>query len=52
MSVIENKPAFIETIVHPTDFSVASEHAFALALAIALLRRAPCPVLAVPAVRS
>ena len=39
MIVRRNLP-FIETIVHPTDFSAASEHAFAHALAVALLRRA------------
>jgi nucleotide-binding universal stress UspA family protein len=32
-------PPFIESIVHATDFSAASERAFAHALAIALLRR-------------
>jgi nucleotide-binding universal stress UspA family protein len=32
-------PPFIESIVHPTDFSGASERAFAHALAVALVRR-------------
>ncbi len=33
-------PPFIEAVVHPTDFSPASERAFAHALAVALVRRA------------
>ncbi|HEY6507359.1 MAG TPA: universal stress protein, partial [Vicinamibacterales bacterium] len=36
----ETVPPFLETIVHPTDFSSASERAFAHALAVALVRRA------------
>lgn len=36
---------FIETIVHPTDFSAASERAFAHALAVALVRRASLTLL-------
>ena len=36
---------FITTIVHPTDFSAASERAFAHALAVALLRRASLTLL-------
>lgn len=36
---------FIETILHPTDFSDASERAFAHALAIALFRRASLQLL-------
>ena len=36
---------FIQTIVHPTDFSAASERAFAHALAVALLRRASLTIL-------
>ena len=42
-------PPFIETVVHPTDFSPASERAFAHALAIALLRRARLTILHVDA---
>jgi nucleotide-binding universal stress UspA family protein len=38
-------PPFIESVVHPTDFSPASERAFAHALAIALLRRARLVIL-------
>jgi len=38
-------PPFIESVVHPTDFSAASERAFAHALAIALLRRARLVIL-------
>jgi nucleotide-binding universal stress UspA family protein len=43
MSKRENDEAsrpFLTSVVHPTDFSAASERAFAHALAIALLRRA------------
>jgi nucleotide-binding universal stress UspA family protein len=36
---------FVQTIVHPTDFSPASERAFAHALGIALLRRASLTIL-------
>jgi nucleotide-binding universal stress UspA family protein len=43
-------PPFIESVVHPTDFSPASERAFAHALAIALLRRARLIILHVGAV--
>ena len=42
-------PPFIESVVHPTDFSPASERAFAHALAIALLRRARLEILHVDA---
>lgn len=35
----DSQVPFIKSILHPTDFSVASERAFAHALAIALLRR-------------
>ena len=42
-------PPFIESVVHPTDFSPASERAFAHALAIALLRRARLVILHVGA---
>ena len=45
MSTVGRDLAFIETIVHPTDFSAASEHAFAHALAVALLRRASLTLL-------
>lgn len=38
-------PPFIESVVHPTDFSDASERAFAHALALALLRRASLTLL-------
>jgi len=41
----ETVPRFIETIVHATDFSAASERAFAHALAVALLRRAKLTLL-------
>ena len=41
MSTVEQSPPpFVESVVHATDFSSASEPAFAHALAIALLRRA------------
>jgi len=39
------RPPFIESIVHPTDFSAASERAFAHALALAVLRRASLTLL-------
>ena len=42
-------PRFIETIVHATDFSAASERAFAHALAVALVRRARLIILHVDA---
>jgi nucleotide-binding universal stress UspA family protein len=42
-------PPFIEAVVHPTDFSPASERAFGHALAIALLRRARLTILHVDA---
>ena len=42
-------PPFIETVVHPTDLSPASERAFAHALAIALVRRARLTLLHVSA---
>jgi nucleotide-binding universal stress UspA family protein len=45
MSTVARDLPFIETIVHPTDFSAASEHAFAHALAVALLRRASLTLL-------
>ena len=38
-------PSFIQSVVHPTDFSAASERAFAHALAVALLRRARLTIL-------
>ena len=40
---------FLTSVVHPTDFSPASERAFAHALAIALLRRATLTLLHVTA---
>lgn len=49
MSAVSRDLPFIESIVHPTDFSVASERAFANALAIALLRRASLTLLHVGA---
>ena len=42
-------PPFIESVVHPTDFSPASERAFAHALAVAVLRRARLVILHVDA---
>ena len=42
-------PPFIESVVHPTDFSPASERAFAHALAVAVLRRARLIILHVDA---
>lgn len=39
------EPPFIKSILHPTDFSDASEKAFAHALAIALLRQADFTIL-------
>jgi nucleotide-binding universal stress UspA family protein len=41
----DNAPPFIGTVVHPTDFSPASERAFAHALAVALVRRAQLIIL-------
>lgn len=38
-------PPFLENIVHPTDFSAASDRAFAHALALALVRRARLTIL-------
>ena len=38
-------PPLVESVVHPTDFSAASERAFAHALAIALLRQASLALL-------
>jgi nucleotide-binding universal stress UspA family protein len=49
MSTTGQDLPFIETIVHPTDFSAASERAFAHALAVALLRRASLTLLHVGA---
>ena len=42
-------PPFIETVVHPTDLSPASERAFAHALAVAVMRRARLRILHVTA---
>jgi len=42
-------PPFIGSVVHPTDFSPASERAFAHALAVALLRQASLTLLHVTA---
>src|SRR6187402_2207906 len=41
----DSAPPFIETVVHPTDLSPASERAFAHALAVALVRRARLTIL-------
>ena len=38
-------PSFIQAVVHPTDFSAASERAFAHALAVALVRHASLTIL-------
>lgn len=38
-------PPWVESVLHPTDFSPASERAFAHALAVSLLRRAPLTIL-------
>ena len=38
-------PSFIQTVVHPTDFSAASERAVAHALAVALVRHASLTIL-------
>jgi len=46
---IESVPPFVETVVHPTDLSPASERAFAHALAVALVRRARLTILHVAA---
>jgi nucleotide-binding universal stress UspA family protein len=42
---VENQIPFVESVFHPTDFSEASEAAFAHALAIALVRRASLTIL-------
>jgi nucleotide-binding universal stress UspA family protein len=41
----DTAPPFLENIVHPTDFSAASDRAFAHALAFALVRRARLTIL-------
>ncbi|HUL82566.1 MAG TPA: universal stress protein [Gammaproteobacteria bacterium] len=41
----KSAPPFIESVVHATDFSAASERAFAHALAVALFRRASLTLL-------
>jgi nucleotide-binding universal stress UspA family protein len=46
---IDSAPPFIATVVHPTDFSPASERAFAHALAVAVVRRAQLTILHVAA---
>jgi nucleotide-binding universal stress UspA family protein len=38
-SVVSDRTSFVRSVLHPTDFSSASERAFANALAIALLRQ-------------
>ncbi|HEX5788760.1 MAG TPA: universal stress protein [Woeseiaceae bacterium] len=40
-----NAPGLVESVLHPTDFSLASERAFAHALAIALLRNTRLTIL-------
>jgi nucleotide-binding universal stress UspA family protein len=42
-------PPFIQSVVHPTDLSAASQRAFAHALAVALVRRARLTLLHVDA---
>ena len=43
--IADDEVPFVQTIVHPTDFSAASESAFAHALAVALLRRGSLTIL-------
>ena len=45
VSLSADEVPFVQTIVHPTDFSAASERAFAHALGVAILRRASLTIL-------